>query len=119
MDPNIKVAVEQFEMLRKEWGFHAKDMEQIVTYEGRYAGTYDILTIDNYIIDLKTTAELHEDWLSYQLGLYYLAAGIDQKIGYCIWLPKGKAGSVVQIDVATKEECISLLEDYESETTEE
>ena len=112
-DPNIKLAVEQFEYFRKNWAFHVKDMEQIVCYQGRYAGTYDIRTIDDLIIDLKTTSEIHEDWLSWQLGLYYLASGIKRDFGYVIWLPKGKYGDVKQINVKTHNECVQLLEDYE------
>ena len=113
IDPNIKVAVEQFESLRKKWAFQIRDMEQIVDYKERYAGTYDILTIDDLVIDLKTTSEVHEEWLSWQIGLYQTALGIENDVGYCIWLPKGKTGKVVAIKPKTKQECLSLLEDYE------
>lgn len=113
IDPDIKIAVEQFEMLRKMWAFQIKDMEQIVAYKDKYAGTYDLLTLDNYIIDLKTTAELHEDWLQWQISLYYLAAGIKQDFGFCIWLPKGKMGKVVQINTVPHETLIELLDEYE------
>lgn len=116
IDPNIKIAVEQFEYLRKMWAFHIKDYEQIVSYKDKFAGTYDLRTIDDLIIDLKTTSELHEDWLKWQLALYYLGAGITRDFGYVIWLPKGKAGQVKQINVATHEECIQLLKDYEKHT---
>ena len=113
VDPNIKIAVEQFEILRKKWCFQIKDMEQIVTYKGKYAGTYDLMTEDGLIIDLKTTSELHEDWLALQLGLYQLAAGVSSGIAYCIWLPKSKAGKVVAINPWTHEECIQLVKEYE------
>ncbi len=119
IDPNIKIAVEQFEKLRKEWIFNIQNMEQIVTYKGKYAGMYDLKTIDDYIIDLKTTAELHKEWLKWQLGLYYLGAGIEKEKGYVIWLPKGKIGKVEEILVATHEECIQLVEEYEKHNTDE
>lgn len=112
IDPDIKIAVEQFEILRKMWAFQVRDMEQIVTYKGRYAGTYDIRTIDDYIIDLKTTAELHEEWLRWQISLYYLGVGKYQDFGFAIWLPKGKVGKVVQINTLPKEECERLVDDY-------
>ena len=114
IDPNIKIALEQFELLRKSWAFVIKDMEQIVSYQGRYAGRYDMRTIDDYLIDIKTTTEIHEDWLSYQLGLYQLCLGLDKNVGYCMWLPKGKAGKVVAITPKSKEECLRLLERYEA-----
>lgn len=120
IDPNIKIAVERFEYLRKMWAFQVKDMEQIVHYKDKYAGRYDMRTIDDLIIDLKTTAEIHEEWLSWQLGLYYLASGLKRDFGYVIWLPKGKAGDVKQINVKTHDECVQLLDDYEkTKVTEE
>lgn len=113
IDPDIKIAVEQFEILRKTWAFHIKDMEQIVSWQGRYAGTYDMRTLDDYLVDLKTTSELHEDWLSWQLGLYYMACGIKHDFGFAIWLPKGKMAQVKQINVVPPEMCVQLVEDYE------
>lgn len=117
MDPNIKISVEQFESLRKEWAFFIKDMEQMVCWKGRYAGTYDIRCEDDYIIDLKTTSVIHEEWLRWQLGLYYMAADIKKDFGFVIWLPKGKMAQVKQINVATYEECERLVKDYEASTS--
>ena len=113
IDPNIKIAVRQFEYHRKMWAFQVKDVEQVVCYKGRYCGTYDIRTIDDLIIDLKTTSEIHEEWLSWQLGLYYAALGIKRDYGYVVWLPKGKFGEVRQINVKKPEECEQLVKDYE------
>ena len=113
IDPDVKIAVEQFEALRRTWAFYVKDMEQIVCYKGKYAGTYDILTEDGYLIDIKTTSEVHEEWLKWQLSLYYLALGIKQDFGFCLWLPKGKMGNVIQINTLPEEELLRLLKDYE------
>lgn len=113
IDPDIKIAVEQFEILRKTWAFHIKDTEQIVTYKGKYAGKYDLRTIDDYIIDIKTTSEIHEEWLRWQLSLYQMAAGIKKDFGFCLWLPKGKMGKCVQINTFPEEECVQLIKDYE------
>lgn len=118
LDPSIRLAIEQFEELRKKWCFQIKDMEQIVSYKGKYAGMYDLLTIDGVIIDIKTTADLHEDWLAMQLGLYQLAAGLDSDLAYCMWLPKQKAGKVVAIKPWSHEECQRLLKNYEKHTAE-
>ena len=117
IDPNIKLAVEQFETLRKKWMFSIESMEQIVCYKGKYAGTYDLKTFDDYIIDLKTTSELHEDWLALQLGLYYMASKIRQDFGYVIWLPKNKMAQVRQINVCTWEECQEIVKEYEKHTS--
>ena len=113
IDPDIKIAVEQFEILRKTWAFQIKDMERIVDWQGRYAGMFDLRTVDDYIIDLKTTTELHEDWLQYQLSLYAKALGIKHDFHYCMWLPKGKMGRVIQINTIPDDELTKLVEDYE------
>lgn len=112
IDPNIKIAVEQFEYLRKEWCFYIKDMERIVTYDGMYAGMFDLLTEDNKVIDIKTTTDLHMDWLALQLGLYQLGLDLNNETAYCMWLPKGKAGKVVEVKPLTKVECIKILCEY-------
>lgn len=112
IDPDIKIAVEQFEKLRKDWCFFIKSMEQIVSYKDKYAGTYDMLTEDDYIIDLKTTSQIHDEWLSWQLGLYYLAYGAEKPYGYVIWLPKGNVAQMKQINVKTFDECKRLVDDY-------
>lgn len=117
IDPDIKIAVEQFEVIRKMWCFQIKSMEQIVSYKGKYAGTYDILTLDDYIVDLKTTSEMHEEWLRWQISLYYLASGIKQDFGYCIWLPKGKVGKCIEIKCLPEEELKQTLKDYEQSQT--
>ena len=117
IDPDIKIAVENFEIHRKTWAFHVKSMEQIVSYKGKYAGMYDILTEDDYLIDLKTTAELHEDWLAYQLSLYYLGLGLKRDFGFCIWLPKGRSAQVRQINCIPQDELLKLLNEYEETHT--
>lgn len=117
INPDIKIAVEQFELLRKTWAFHVKTMEEIVCYKGKFAGRYDILTEDDFMVDIKTPADLHEDWLSYQLGLYYLAANIKHDFGFVMWFPKGRMAQVRQINVVPQEELITLVEEYEKTHT--
>ncbi len=116
IDPNIKIAVEQFEELRKKWCFYVKEMEQIVDFNGRYAGMFD-LKCEDTIIDIKTTSELHEDWLACQLGLYCLASKMQPETCYCMWLPKGKAGKVVPIKPWTPSECLALIDSYEKDNS--
>ncbi len=117
VDPNIKSALNQYQRLEKKHQnlLKIKSIEQIVDYEQRFAGTFDLLTKDNVLIDIKTTATLHKDWLALQLGLYYLALGIHKKTGYCLWIPKSSPGELVEIQVWSNEECIELLEKYEKE----
>ena len=116
-DEDVRKAVENFEIQRKGWAFYIKDMEQIVSYKSRYAGKYDIRTEDDMLIDIKTTSALHEDWLAWQLGFYYLASGIDKDFGFVIWLPKKKKAQVRQINCVPKEELLQLLDEYEEHTS--
>ena len=113
VDPDARAKVEEFENLRKMWAFYIKDMEQIVDYKGRYAGMYDLRLEDDYLADIKTTSKIHEDWLAWQLGLYYLALGVKKDHGFVMWFPKKEPAQVRQITVASHEECIELLEEYE------
>lgn len=116
-DADVKEAVKNFEIQRKAWAFYVKDMEQIVSYQDRFGGKYDIMLQDNIIADIKTTSALHEDWLAWQLGFYYLASGIDKDFGYVIWLPKKKPAQVRQINCIPKDELLKLLEEYEEHTS--
>lgn len=100
-------------MLKKQCGFVVNSMEQIVDFEERYAGRYDMLCCDGKIYDIKTTSKLMIDHLEWQIGLYYLALGFDEKIGYCIWLPKTDVPQVVEIEAKSNSECLDLLERYE------
>ena len=118
IDPDIKIAVEQFIEIQDKWAFIIKDMEQVVTYGGIYAGTYDLRTVDDYIIDLKTTTKLHEDWLKLQISLYYLGAGLDKPYGYCIWIPKGKLAQVIKIDCIPRDELLKMIDGYKAKATE-
>ena len=113
IDPNIKVSARQAEELRKKWCFYIKDSEQIISYKEKYAGTYDLRTDEDILIDIKTTSEIHTEWLEYQLGLYYLGLGVEKPYGYVLHLPKGNVGNVLQINVKSFEECKELVKEYE------
>ena len=117
-DADARKAVENFEIQRKAWAFYIEDMEQIVSYQKRFAGKYDLKLCDGYLADIKTTSALHEDWLAWQLGFYYLASGLEKDFGFVIWLPKKKPAQVKQITCTPKEELLNLLEEYEKYSSE-
>lgn len=113
LDPNIKNAVIQADELLRKYMFHIKSMEQKATYKGRYAGTYDLLTDDTDLIDIKTTSRLHLDYLAVQLGLYYMMLGIKKQYGYCLWIPRTEKAKVVMVEVWDWKKCEDLLDRYE------
>ena len=63
------------------------------------------------LLDIKFTAELDKEYLSWQLGMYQLAKGIIYDKCYCIWLPKKELGQLVEIVPKTKEEILKKLEE--------
>lgn len=119
VDEAYKEQVEAFkEVAIKKQMLLVKDMEQIVHYKNLYAGRYDICDEFGIIWDIKTTAKLHEESLSWQLSLYYLAKyGEVKEFGYAIWLPKKGKPQVVKITCKTKEEVLQALDDYKEQKT--
>lgn len=96
-------------------GIKFTKVETMVAFEDRYAGRFDLMDKDGYIYDIKTTSKLHKSLLEWQIGLYYLATGKMKRKGFCIWLPKGKEGKLVEIKPKNKSECLELLKRYEAD----
>ena len=99
--------------LKKQCGFVVNSMEQIIDYQERYAGRYDMFCCDGCIYDIKTTSKVMMDHLEWQIGLYYLAMGLEKDIGYCIWLPKRDIPQLIEVEAKSNAECLDLLERYE------
>ncbi len=109
-----KKCVLEYERLKKEYKWKVLSQEQIVSYEYLYIGTYDMIFSINgeeCLADIKTTAILDKEYLRWQLGLYNYAMKMKYKKFYCIWLPKGKNGELVEIEIPTKEEIEEFLEE--------
>ena len=90
------------------------EQEQIVSYKYLYCGTLDMIGKVqglNCLLDIKFTAELDKEYLSWQLGMYQLAKGIKYDKCYCIWLPKRELGQLVEIIPKTKKEILEKLEE--------
>ena len=64
------------------------------------------------LIDIKTTAELDMEYLSWQLSFYELAYGSKFKKLYCLWLPKRGLGKLVEIKRKPKKELLKVLERF-------
>ena len=68
-----------------------------------------IVNDEECLIDIKTTAELDKEYLSWQLSMYELAIGKKFKKLYCLWLPKGGLGKLIEIERIEKEEIEKIL----------
>ena len=71
-------------------------------YCGRYDMTAKVKGKES-LCDIKTTATLDKEYLSWQLSMYELAIGYQFEKLYCIWLPKGQIGELVEIERIPRE----------------
>ena len=110
-----ELSLEQYKKLKNEYNIEVLSQEQKIHYKDLYCGTYDMEANVNGIhslVDIKTTAELDYEYLSWQLSFYELAIGKRFKKLYCLWLPKKDLGRLVEIKRKTKKELLKVLNDY-------
>ena len=113
---DLQICIREYLRLVKEYGIQPIEQEQIVSYKYLFCGTLDMVGIvgtDNCLLDIKFTAELDKEYLSWQLGMYQLAKGEKYDKCYCIWLPKKELGQLVEIVPKTEKEILDKLEELE------
>ena len=111
---DLEICIREYVRLVKTFKITPLEQEIRVSYKYLYAGTLDMTAdIDGKysLCDIKFTAELDKEYLSWQLGMYALAKGVEFDKYYCIWLPKKKLGQLVEIIPKTKEEIIKKLKE--------
>lgn len=110
-----EASIEQYLKLKAKYNIEVLKQEQIVSYEYDYCGRFDMVANikGNYsLADIKTTAELDKEYLSWQLSFYELAIGKHFDKLYVIWLPKKELGQVVEIERKSEKELLSKLKEY-------
>ena len=113
---DLQICIKEYLRLVKKYNIFPIEQEQIVSYKYLYCGTLDMIgqVKDDYcLLDIKFTAELDKEYLSWQLGMYQLAKGIKYDKCYCIWLPKRELGQLVEIVPKTEKEILNKLEELE------
>lgn len=111
---DLQICIREYLRLVKEYKIVPLEQEQIISYKYLYCGTLDMTGMvlgKHCLLDIKFTAELDKEYLSWQLGMYQLAKGIIYDKCYCIWLPKRELGQLVEIVPKTKEEILKKLEE--------
>ena len=91
------------------------EQEQMIQYEKKYAGRFDMIaSIKEKIClcDIKTTVELDKEYLSWQLSYYEMAMGKEFEKLYAIWLPKKGLGELVEIERKPRELLIKKLNEF-------
>ena len=109
--PNIyqEESIRQYLAIKEQYNIEVLESEKIVSYKYLYGGTLDIKARVNSrlaLIDVKTTSELDEAWVSWQNSLYELADEPAEEL-YCLWLPKGHLGKLVKVE-RIKEELLKV-----------
>lgn len=118
-----KASLEQYLRLKEKYDIAVIEQEEMIHFEDKYAGRFDMIAYvkgDYSLCDIKTTAELDCEYLSWQLSLYAYAynrlnIGNHFEKLYAIWLPKKQIGHVVEMQKKTDEEIEELLKRYEEE----
>ena len=113
---SLEICIREYLRLVSKYNINPHIHEMKVHYGYIYAGTLDMIASVNkeiYLIDIKFTSALDKEYLAWQLGMYSLA--LNRKLlfdkYYCLWLPKGELGQLVEIQPKTIEEIISKLKE--------
>ena len=111
---DLEVCIREYVRLCNKFKIEPLEHEKRVCYKYLFAGTLDLIAnVDNIesLCDIKFTAELDKEYLSWQLGMYALALGKEFEKYYCVWLSKKQLGQLVEIVPKTKEEILKKLKE--------
>ena len=117
-NPNIYQveSLKDYLEIKKKYNIEINDSEKMVVYKDIYCGTLDLKgTVGNKkaIIDIKTTYDLDELYVSWQNSLYEMASNPVDEL-YCMWLPKGHLGKLVKLERINEKDLKMLIgEEYE------
>lgn len=110
-----EASLRQYVKIKRENYITVLEQEQMIQYEKKYAGRFDMIaSIKGRIClcDIKTTAELDKEYLSWQLSYYEMAMGKEFERLYAIWLPKKGLGELVEIERKPRELLIKKLNEF-------
>ena len=115
-----EISIDQYRKLKDKYKIEVLEQEKMVHYKNYYCGRFDMIAEINgtySLCDIKTTAKLDKESLSWQLSYYALAHNPDKYESeferfYAIWLPKKDLGEVVEIERKSKEELLKKLKEF-------
>lgn len=110
-----EASLRQYVKIKRENYITVLEQEQMIQYEKKYAGRFDMIaSIKEKIClcDIKTTVELDKEYLSWQLSYYEMAMGKEFEKLYAIWLPKKGLGELVEIERKPRELLIKKLNEF-------
>lgn len=121
LDSIQEFSINQYQRLKEKNNIEVIAQEQMIHFKDKYCGRFDMTAKVNgfySLCDIKTTANLDKEYLSWQLSFYELAFvsmyGMSpfEKL-YAIWLPKKEYGEVVEIERKSKSELLEKLKEFE------
>ena len=104
-------SIKQYLEIKKLFNIEVLEVEKIVSYKNLYCGKLDIKAKVNgkkALIDIKTTSERDELYVSWQDSYYELADEPVEEL-YCLWLPKGHLGGLYQVERIDKKILLEVL----------
>lgn len=110
-----EASLRQYVKLKREKKLMVLEQEKMIQYQRKYAGRFDMIADVNgalSLCDIKTTAQLDEEYLSWQLSYYELAMGKTFDKLYAIWLPKKGLGVLKEVERKPKELLLKKLNDF-------
>ncbi len=120
LDLNQEFSIKQYLRLKDRFNIKVQVQEQMINYKDIYAGRFDMIATINDVLslcDIKTTAQLDKEYLSWQLSFYELAFmnmyGNKFEKLYAIWLPKKGYGELVEIERKSISELLRVLKEFE------
>lgn len=115
---DLEICLREYLRLVKKYDIRPLIHEMKINYSYLYAGTLDMIANvyqEFSLIDVKFTSTLDYSYLSWQLGMYSLAyenyTNDNFEKYYCLWLPKGQLGQLVEIQPKSKDEILKKLRD--------
>lgn len=119
LDKNQEFSIRQWQYLKEKYNINVIIQEQMIHYDDNYAGRFDMVAnVNGYLslCDIKTTATLDKEYLSWQLSFYELAnesmyhTRFDKL--YAIWLPKRNCGQLIEIERKSRAELLDVLKKF-------
>ena len=120
LDANQRFSFTQYIRLKAKNKIQVIAQEQMINYFNDYAGRFDMIANVNGFLslcDIKTTAVLDKEYLSWQLSFYELAhrsmyhTPAFEKL-YAIWLPKKSYGQLIEIERKPTTELLRVLKEF-------
>lgn len=110
-----EASLRQYVKLKREKKLMVLEQEKMIQYQRKYAGRFDMIANVNgalSLCEIKTTAQLDEEYLSWQLSYYELAMGKTFDKLYAIWLPKKGLGVLKEVERKPKKLLLEKLNEF-------